>query len=437
MSIIVKAPLLGEGVEELTIGRWLVAAGDEVSENAPLVELESDKVVTELASPGAGSLRKAVAKEGDTVRVGDPVALIGDARELAEIAAAAENGAAAGAGSTSGAGSAVVTGSGGRAAASEQVIRGVSGSGADEGTELFTLGEAQRRRFLSPLARKLCAIYGVDPSTIRGTGLGGRVMKQDILDFVAARDAAAQAGTAVTAGISTAPNARGELRPHSNARARIAERMVGSLRVSAQVLTVMEADLGKVMAHRAANKERFAQGGLRLTLTAYFLKATAAALRRHPTVNSSWTDEGLLIHPTVDIGMAVSLGEAGLLVPVVRNADALSLEDLSRSVEDLAARARSRKLSVDEVRGGTFSLTNHGSNGSLFATPIIVQPQVGILGVGAVQKRAVVVETPGGADAIAIRPMAYLSFVFDHRVMDGEGADRFLAEVKANLEGWS
>ena len=260
-------------------------------------------------------------------------------------------------------------------------------------------------------------------------------MKQDILDFVAARDAAALAGTTATAG-SAGPAAQAELRPHSNARARIAERMVSSLRVSAQVLTVMEADLGAVMAHRAANKEGFAAGGLRLTLTAYFLKATADALRRHPTVNSSWTDEGLLVHPTVDIGMAVSLGEAGLLVPVVRNADKLTLEELSRAVEDLAARARSRKLSVDEVRGGTFSLTNHGSNGSLFATPIVAQPQVGILGVGAVQKRAVVVEGPRG-DAIAIRPMAYLSFVFDHRVMDGEGADRFLSEVKANLEGWN
>jgi len=293
--------------------------------------------------------------------------------------------------------------------------------------------EGEHALFLSPLARKLCALHEVDPRGVRGTGLGGRIMKQDILDFVAARTVAAPMRDPKT-GEASSP--AGVLRPHSIARARIAGRMVESMRASAQVLTVMEADLGAVMAHRRANKEGYALEGFRLTLTAYFLATAAAALRRHPTVNSSWSDEGLLIHPTVDIGLAVSLGEEGLLVPVVRNADTLSLKELSRAVEDFATRSRSRKLTPDEVRGGTFSLTNHGSSGSLFATPILVQGQVGILGVGMVQKRAVVVETPGGVDAIAIRPMAYLSFVFDHRVMDGEGADRFLADVKAGLEGW-
>lgn len=375
MSVTVKAPRLGEGVEELTIGRWIAHEGDAVEENAPLVELESDKVVTELSSPAAGILLKALVAEGDVVRVGDPVAVV----------------------------------AGEEAAPAEEPVPEPPAPAAAE----------LPRRFLSPLARKLAALHGVDPAAVRGTGLGGRVMKQDILDFAARRDA---------------EGPRGELRPHSTARSRIAERMVESLRVSAQVLTVMEADMGEVVAHRAANKDSFAAEGLRLTLTAYFVAAAAAALRRHPRANASWSDDGLLIHPSVDIGLAVSLGEEGLLVPVVRNADALSLRDLARTIEDLSIRSRTRKLTPDEVRGGTFTLTNHGSSGSLFATPIIVQPQAGILGVGAVRKRAVVVEAPNGADALAIRPMAYLSFVFDHRVMDGEGADRFLAAVKDELE---
>lgn len=430
MSITVKAPRLGEGVNELTIGRWLVRAGEKVLENAPLVELESDKVVTELVSPAAGILLKAFVVEGDVVRVGDPVALVGRADE-------------AGNGSTAGPTLRVemaIPSAAGTTAAGAPATRAAdtqSNGGHQPPTAQPTAGTVPgaatpSNRFLSPLARKLCALHEVDPSGITGTGLGGRVMKQDILDFVAAR---AQAAPLPDPRPDSTPP-QGVLRPHSNARARIALRMMEAIRSSAQVLTVMEADLGAVMAHRAANKESFARDGLKLTLTAYFLAATAAALRKHPTVNSTWSDEGLLIHPTVDIGMAVSLGEEGLLVPVIRKTDTLSLAELSRAVEDLASRSRSRKLTPDEVRGGTFSLTNHGSSGSLFATPILVQGQAGILGVGMVQKRVVVVETPGGADAIAIRPMAYLSFVFDHRVMDGEGADRFLADVVEGLEKW-
>jgi 2-oxoglutarate dehydrogenase E2 component (dihydrolipoamide succinyltransferase) len=429
MSITVKAPRLGEGVNELTIGRWLVRAGEKVLENAPLVELESDKVVTELVSPAAGTLLKTFVMEGDVVRVGDPVALIGRADE-----AVVGNGSAAGPALRvemelpSPAGASAARGTGPQSVTSPQSAAYTQPA---VGTELRSLSTPSNR-FLSPLARKLCALHEVDPSTITGTGLGGRVMKQDILDFVAAR---AQAAPLPDPRPDPSP-LQAVLRPHSNARARIAVRMMEAMRSSAQVLTVMEADLGAVMAHRAANKESFAREGLKLTLTAYFLATTAAALRKHPTVNSSWSDEGLLIHPTVDIGMAVSLGEEGLLVPVIRKADTLSLKELSRAVEDLASRSRSRKLTPDEVRGGTFSLTNHGSSGSLFATPILVHGQAGILGVGMVQKRVVVVETPGGADAIAIRPMAYLSFVFDHRVMDGEGADRFLADVVTGLETW-
>jgi len=414
MSISIKAPRLGEGVEELTVGKWLVREGENVVLNAPLLELESDKVVTELPSPKAGVVLRLLVREGDTVRVGDVLALVGEAGETAGLVV--ENGLA-------------------DPVEPQLTKKSVTSAGSappPESTSSQWSGPALPRRFLSPLAKKLAAMHEVDLSLIKGTGLGGRVMKQDILDYVAARDE--------RKGDYTFPLL--EPQPHTAARSRIARRMVESMQISAQVLTVMEADMGAIIAHRTSNKEAYARGGSRLTLTAYFVVAAARALRAHPGVNSSWTDDGMILHPTVDIGLAVSLGEDGLLVPVVHKADTLSLKEVARVVDDLAVRSRSRKLRPDEVRGGTFTLTNHGSSGSLFATPIIVQPQVAILGIGAVRKRVVVVEAPGGTaslsaiDAIAIRPMAYLSLVFDHRVMDGEGADRFLQTVKSELEGW-
>ncbi len=385
MTITVRAPRLGEGVEELTVGRLLAAPGAAVVTGAPLLELESDKVVTELAAPSAGRLLRALVPEGSLVRVGDPLVLL-----------------------------------------ETDTAEGVDGAADLPPPPAGAPPEGGRKApFYSPLARKLAALHGVDLALVEGTGLGGRVMKQDIYDYLERR--AGSGGSA--AGGS-------ELRPHSLARTRIAENMVRSIRASAPVLTVMEADLSAVTAHRAARKEEFARQGLRLTLTAYFVAAAAAALRRHPTVNASWTEKGLEVHREINIGMAVSLGEEGLLVPVIRRADTLDLADIARAVEDLARRSRERTLRPDEVRGGTFSLTNHGTGGSLFATPIILQPQVGILGIGSMRKRPVAVQTADGSDAVAVRPMAYLSFVFDHRVMDGEGADRFLSSVKSALEDW-
>ncbi len=205
-----------------------------------------------------------------------------------------------------------------------------------------------------------------------------------------------------------------------------------SQKTSPHVLTVMEVDMSKVAAHRAANKETFARDGVNLTYTAYFIAAIVAGLKAYPMTNSSWTEEGVLVHKSVNIGMATSLGEEGLIVPVIKNADDMSLLAIARAVNDLADRARAKKLKPDEVRGGTFTLTNHGISGSLFAFPIINQPQCGILGVGAIQKRALVVD-----DAIAIRPMVYLSFVFDHRILDGASADWFLKKVKETLDNWS
>jgi len=197
----------------------------------------------------------------------------------------------------------------------------------------------------------------------------------------------------------------------------------------------MEADLSRVTAHRQAHKEAYGRDGIHLTFTAYFVAASVAALKAYPMVNSSWSEEGIRVHRLINIGIATSLGEAGLIVPVIRNADALSLLGLARAINDLTTRARSRQLKPDEVQGGTFTITNHGTGNSLFATPIINQPQCAILGVGAIKKRVVVVEQDG-FDSIAIRPMVYLTLTFDHRILDGAIADAFLSKVVESLQNW-
>jgi 2-oxoglutarate dehydrogenase E2 component (dihydrolipoamide succinyltransferase) len=212
--------------------------------------------------------------------------------------------------------------------------------------------------------------------------------------------------------------------------------MLASKHASPHVLTVMEADMSRVVAHRSANKEAFARDGANLTFTVYFIAAIVAGLKANPMANSSWTEDGILLHHAINIGMATSLGADGLIVPVIKGADGLSLLGMARAVNDLSGRARAKKLHPDEVRGGTFTLTNHGTAGSLFAMPIMNQPQSGILGAGAMQKRAVVVTDSNGGDSIAIRPMVFLSYVFDHRILDGASADAFLAKVKETLEAW-
>jgi len=207
--------------------------------------------------------------------------------------------------------------------------------------------------------------------------------------------------------------------------------MVMSKHTSPHVTTVMEADMSRVVAHREANKAVFARDGANLTFTAYFVAASVAALKAYPMVNSSWSDQGLVLHRQIHIGVAASLGEEGLIVPVIKNADSFSLLGLARAVNDLTERARSKKLQPDEVKGGTFTITNHGVSGSLFATPIINQPQCAILGVGVIQKRVVVIN-----DAIAIRPMVYISLTFDHRILDGAIADYFLGKIVETLQSW-
>jgi 2-oxoglutarate dehydrogenase E2 component (dihydrolipoamide succinyltransferase) len=227
-----------------------------------------------------------------------------------------------------------------------------------------------------------------------------------------------------------------EIQPLTQVRRSIAEHMVLSKRTSPHVTTVMEADLSRVVAHRNANKTSFARDGANLTFTPYFVSAAVSALKEFPLVNSSWSEDGLHLHHHINIGIATSLGEEGLIVPVIKNADGLSLLGIARAVNDLSSRARAHKLQAEEVKGGTFTITNHGISGSLFATPIINQPQCAILGVGMIQKRVVVL-SDGVSDTIAIRPMVYLSLTFDHRILDGASADNFLHKVVELLQDWA
>lgn len=413
MATKVLVPLLGEGVEEVTVIKWLKKEGDTVNELEPLLEVNTDKVDTEIPAPASGTVLKIMAEEGVPAKVGAVLAFIGHPGESVES---------------------------GKVESAAQVESSVRDErlpqpSTQHGTRSTDLG------FISPVVAKIAAEHGVNLQEVRGTGLNGRITKNDVLAFVESgkrRPEHVEGSKVATALPSTqhatpvvAPIPGDQLIKHTVIRKQIAEHMVMSKRTSPHVLTVMEVDMSRVVKHRAANKEIFARDGVNLTFTAYFMMAIVAGLKAYPNVNSSWTDEGILVHKAVNIGMATSLGEEGLIVPVIKGADNLSLLAMARTVNDLANRARSKKLQPDDVKGGTFTLTNHGISGSLFAFPVINQPQCGILGVGAMQKRVVVID-----DAIAIRPMVYLSFVFDHRILDGASADWFLAKVKETLERW-
>ena len=411
MTTKVLVPRLGEGVEEVTITKWLKKEGDSVKELEPLLEVNTDKVDTEIPSPASGIILKIEMQEGQPAKVGQLLAVIGAS---------------------------------GEAVAGEPLP--VDGSkpapklpGPTPQTPSATVDQgpsttARDLGFISPVVARIAAEKGIDLSQVQGSGLNGRITKRDVENFAALPASRPEYHLTRTVQHATpivTPATGDALIKHTLIRKQIADHMVMSKSVSPHVLTVMETDMSRVVRHRTANKPAFERDGVNLTFTAYFMLAIVAGLKAYPSVNSSWTDEGVLLHKNINIGMATSLGEEGLIVPVIKGADNLSLLAMARTVNDLASRARSRKLQPDEVKGGTFTLTNHGISGSLFAMPIINQPQCGILGVGAMQKRAVVVE-----DAIAIRPMIYLSFVFDHRILDGASADWFLVKIKETLENW-
>jgi 2-oxoglutarate dehydrogenase E2 component (dihydrolipoamide succinyltransferase) len=438
----VFVPRLGEGVEEVTITKWLKAVGDPVNELDALLEVNTDKVDTEIPAPASGVLLQILLAEGVVAKVGDVLAVIGetgDAVDSGQLPVASQP----------------TKDEGPKTEAAPAPIHPSS-----------VLRPSSDLGFISPVVAKIAAENGIDLSQVRGTGLNGRITKNDVIQFIENRktENSQRAASSTPTGLDTPKNPRlldlqpttqpphlapalsvvegpdtsspDTLLPHTAIRRSIARHMLESKHTSPHVLTVMEADLSRVIAHRAANKDVFARDGVNLTFTAYFMQAIVAGLKAYPQVNSSWSDEGLLLHKSINLGMATSLGEDGLIVPVIKGADGLSLLGMARAVNDLANRARTRKLQPDEVKGGTFTLTNHGISGSLFAFPVINQPQCGILGIGAMQKRVVVVTDDLGRDSIAIRPMVYLSFVFDHRILDGASADWFLMKVKETLEKW-
>lgn len=413
----VLVPLLGEGVEEVTVTKWLKQEGDSVIELEPLLEVNTDKVDTEIPAPASGVVLKIELQEGMVAKVGEILALIGQPGETVDSRQLA------------------VDDEKEKSEQKQEPVVQTPAVNYQPPTTNRDLG------FISPVVAKIAAEHGVDLQQVPGTGLNGRITKKDVLAFIESGEQGIESSQSVPRTSHVAPAVTpvqgDQLIKHSTIRKQIAEHMVMSKHTSPHVLTVMEVDMSRVLAHRKANKAVFAKDGANLTFTAYFMQAIVAGLKAYPSVNSSWTDDGLLIHSAINIGMATSLGEEGLIVPVIKGADGLSLLGMARAVNDYANRARSKKLNPDDVKGGTFTLTNHGISGSLFAFPVINQPQCGILGVGALQKRAVVVTDTDGNDSIAIRPMVYLSFVFDHRILDGASADWFLMKVKETLENWS
>lgn len=423
MPIQVLMPQLGESVVEGTISKWLKDIGDEVKEFEPLLEVITDKVDTEIPSPGEGTILAILVAEGTTVNAGTTLAWIGAEGEAIPDGEAPPP---------------TVT------KIEKAKAEPVSMADPMSTSPNTKPGRNDNLGFISPVVAKISREEGVDLTLVNGTGQGGRITKKDVLAYLKQREQTTPGEDRMLVGTSrpsetaapgTPPTTKealpGELLPHTIVRRSIADHMVRSKHTSPHVTTVMEADLKNVVAHRRSNKDLFSQDGINLTFTAYFIAAAVSALKKYPIVNSSWLDEGIKIHHNLNIGMATALGEEGLIVPVIKNADRLSLLGLARTINDLAFRARNHKLEPDEVQGGTFTITNHGTSGSLFASPIINQPQAAILGVGVVEKRVVVID-----DAIAIRPMVYLSLTFDHRILDGAIADYFLGKVVESLQDW-
>jgi len=371
-------PQLGESIAEGTIVKWLIPPGGRVEKDHALLEVETDKVALEIPSPAAGFLTEVLIQEGQTVPVGTVLARL-DTQQPA---------------------TGVVNRVGG------VVVRPMSPSG--EGVDHY-----------SPAVRQLAKEHGVDLAQVAGTGAGGRVTKKDVLDRLAKSGPFQKTTPAVQRSAEAAPAAAEQLVPLTAMRKTIAERMVRSRQISAHVVTFFEVDFSGVGTVRE---------GRGLTYLPFVIHAVARAMKNFPILNSSWGEQGILLKREIHMGIAVAL-EDGLLVPVVRHADRKGVVQLAKEAADLAERARTKRLSPEEVQGGTFTITNHGGTGSLFSAPIIHQPQIAILGVGAVQKRAIVLN-----DAIAIRPMGYLSLSFDHRVIDGATADRFMSKVKEYLE---
>jgi pyruvate dehydrogenase E2 component (dihydrolipoamide acetyltransferase) len=450
MATDVVMPQMGESIAEGTIVRWIKKVGDKVDRDEPLFEISTDKVDAEIPSPAAGVVTEIKVKEGETVPVNSVVALIGAAGEAAQAAPAAQTPPAPAKGQTptpspqaDGTTSPTPRPAPPPAAAPGAAKAAPAETGAPSAEDVI-------RQRSSPLVRKMAKEHNVDISQLQGSGIAGRVTKDDILGYIGQGGQERQEGRERLEGPERReppqgpsapkgpaiempafkPGAATEVVPMSVMRKKIAEHMVMSRRTSAHVHSVFEVNFGRIDQIRRQKKDEYERAGAKLTYLSFIVKAAIDALRAVPVVNASVDGDNVVYHQQVNLGIAVAL-DWGLIVPVIKAADEKNLLGLSRSVADLAARARSKQLKPEEVSGGTFTITNPGVFGALFGMPIINQPQVAILGVGNVEKRPVVID-----DAIAVRPMAYLTLGYDHRIIDGAVADQFMSHVKHALENW-
>lgn len=452
MATKITMPQLGESVVDGTVGEWLKQVGDSVEEFEPIVRVSTDKVDTEIPAPADGILLEILVREGETVDAGIVLGVIGQDGEVSDSDNGTQN----------------------HVNGTHKVETASAEKTAPMKASKNAHAQGEYTGHITPVVARMASEHDLDLSQIEGTGRDGRIRKKDVLAYLASHDGQQadedlapweipadgnlfrpsvnyedepeaeekekQAKPVVKKSTTQPPQqsapvpqgVAGELVELSGMRQSIAKHMVESkLHTAPHVTTVMEVDLMAVSKHRKENKEAFAKQGVKLTFTPYFISAIARALQAVPVLNARWTDEGLFYNRAQNIGMAVAIDD-GLIVPVIKNASDYNLIGLARQVNDLAERARNRQLKPDEVSGGTFTLTNHGVSGSIVATPIINQPQSGILGVGMIEKRVKVIN-----DAIAIRPCSYISLTFDHRVADGATADAFLMNIKQSLENWS
>jgi pyruvate dehydrogenase E2 component (dihydrolipoamide acetyltransferase) len=432
----VLMPQMGESIAEGTLSKWLKKVGDAVKRDEPLFEISTDKVDAEIPAPAAGVLAEIKVQEGQTVPVQTLVAVIetekGAASTGAPSAAAQRAPAASGAPVAAAPPTAPPTAPDRpRPPATAPVAVG-KGDGAET-------AEERLRKKSTPLVRKIAAEHHVDIATIPGSGFAGRVTKQDILGYIERAPAAAPPAPGTrhpapaVAHPAVEPWPGDRVEPMSKIRKITADHMIMSRRVSAHVTSFFEVDYTRIAELRRKHKQSYAERGANLTFLAFIAKACAENLRAHAVVNAAVSGDTIIYRRDINVGIAVAL-DWGLIVPVVKHADELSLVGLARAISDLGERARAKKLSPDEIQRGTFTITNPGVFGSYAGAPIINQPQVAILGVGAIEKRPKVVALPDGGDTIAIRTMGMISMSYDHRVVDGADADRFLADVKKMLQ---
>jgi 2-oxoglutarate dehydrogenase E2 component (dihydrolipoamide succinyltransferase) len=436
---------MGESIAEGTIVRWIKKVGDTVDRDEPLFEISTDKVDAEIPSPAAGVLTAIQVKEGETVPVNSVVATIGVAGEAnAAPAETSEKADATGTpGPTVAAPAPPPTGRRDAGDRPSAVAPARQEGGREGGAQL---SKDELRQKSSPLVRKIAKEHNVDIAHIHGTGIGGRVTKHDILGYIdnggtkapsfdsrSGREAAGPLAQDATLQARPAPVTRGpgdEVVAMSVMRKKIAEHMIVSRRTSAHVYSVFEVDYSRVDQLRKAKKDEYERMGGKLTFTSFIAKVVVDALRRHRVVNASIDGDHIVFRSEINLGIAVAL-ENGLIVPVVKGAGERNILGLSKAIQDVADRARAKKLSPEEVHGGTFTITNPGNFGAQFGLPIINQPQVAILGVGTIEKRPVVID-----DMIGIRLMGYLTLGYDHRLIDGAVADQFMADVKKGLENF-